>query len=99
MTTASDKPSKRKTTTDKAKAAKTTKAPAKRTTKSNKTRKTTSPEVTPEQRHQLIAEAAYLRAEARGFGGEDPISDWLAAEQEIDGRLAEQAQGSSKVIH
>lgn len=40
--------------------------------------------VTPEQRHRMIAEAAYLRAEARGFRGGNPVDDWLQAEAEID---------------
>lgn len=40
-----------------------------------------------EQRHQLIATAAYLRAEKRGFMGGDPIEDWLQAESEIDATL------------
>lgn len=43
--------------------------------------------VTREERHSLIAEAAYLRAEQRGFSGGDPVEDWLLAEQEIDARI------------
>jgi hypothetical protein len=39
--------------------------------------------LTPAERHRLIAEAAYRRAERRGFAG-DPLSDWLEAEREID---------------
>jgi hypothetical protein len=35
-------------------------------------------------RRQMIAEAAYFRAEKRGFQGGDPVTDWLAAEAEID---------------
>lgn len=38
------------------------------------------------ERHQLIAEAAYLRSEAQGFLG-DAREDWLIAEQEIDAHL------------
>lgn len=37
-----------------------------------------------EERHRMIAEAAYFRAEARGFRGGDPVEDWLQAEAEID---------------
>lgn len=44
--------------------------------------------VTPEMRHRMIAEAAWYRAEARGFEGGDPDQDWLEAEREIDRRLA-----------
>lgn len=37
-----------------------------------------------EERSQMIATAAYFRAEARGFDGGDPVADWLAAEAEIE---------------
>jgi len=43
--------------------------------------------VAPQERQRRIAEAAYLRAEQRGFQGGDPISDWLAAEAEVDAAL------------
>lgn len=36
-------------------------------------------------RHQQIATAAYYKAEARGFSSGDELSDWLAAEAEIEG--------------
>jgi hypothetical protein len=35
-------------------------------------------------RRQMIAEFAYLRAEARGFTGGDPQQDWLEAEKEVN---------------
>jgi hypothetical protein len=38
-----------------------------------------------EDRHRLIAEAAYRHAERRGFmTADDPVVDWLDAEQEGD---------------
>lgn len=37
-----------------------------------------------EDRRQLIAEAAYFRAEQRGFHPGAELDDWLAAEIEID---------------
>lgn len=43
-----------------------------------------------EQRHHMIEEAAYYRAERRGFTGGDPMSDWLEAEAEIDHVLHEE---------
>lgn len=43
--------------------------------------------ISSEERHRLIAEAAYYRAERRGFANGDPVADWLAAEAEIEGRL------------
>ena len=39
------------------------------------------------QRRQMIAEAAYLRAERRGFSGGDPAADWIEAEAEVDEQL------------
>ena len=56
-----------------------------------RTKTSRSTGVSPEQRHQMIAEAAYLRAERRGFSLGDPLDDWLAAEQEIDTLLSENA--------
>ena len=38
-----------------------------------------------EDRQQMIATAAYYRAENRGFNGGDEIQDWLEAESELDG--------------
>jgi hypothetical protein len=40
-------------------------------------------------RYERIAEAAYLRAERRGFEPGYELEDWLAAEQEVDALLAE----------
>jgi hypothetical protein len=38
------------------------------------------------ERRRMIEQAAYFRAQKRGFNGGDPVEDWLAAEREI-GRL------------
>lgn len=43
--------------------------------------------ISAEERRRLIAEAAYLRAEQRGFAGGDPMADWLEAEADIDASL------------
>ena len=43
--------------------------------------------VTPEDRQRMIAEAAYYRAQQRGFSEGDPVDDWQQAEQEIDNAL------------
>jgi hypothetical protein len=43
--------------------------------------------VDPEKRAALIAEAAYFRAEKRGFAHGREDEDWLAAEQEVDAAL------------
>jgi hypothetical protein len=39
-------------------------------------------------RESRIAEAAYWRAERRGFAGGRELDDWLAAEKEVDGDIA-----------
>jgi hypothetical protein len=43
-----------------------------------------SPACSGEDRYRMIAEAAYYRAESRGFAGGSDLEDWLAAEMEID---------------
>jgi hypothetical protein len=48
-----------------------------------------TPPVNDNHRRDLIAEAAYFRAEGRGFAGGHEVEDWLAAEAEVDARLAE----------
>lgn len=45
--------------------------------------------VSAEEREKMIAQAAYLRAERRGFMGGDPVADWLEAEMEIDSMLSQ----------
>ena len=49
------------------------------------------PTVSAEQRHAMIAESAYRRAEGRGFGGGDPVQDWLDSEKEVDALLSRAA--------
>jgi Protein of unknown function (DUF2934) len=68
------------------KAATTTKVPA----------ALASLEITEDVRRGMIAQAAYLRAERRGFmGGHDKErEDWLAAEAEVDA-LLKAGQGTS----
>jgi hypothetical protein len=39
-----------------------------------------------DKRQRMIEEAAYFRAEGRGFKGGDPVRDWCEAEAEIDER-------------
>jgi len=48
--------------------------------------------VTPEQRYRMICDAAYFRAERRGFVGGNAVQDWLDAEAEIDELLREMQQ-------
>ena len=42
---------------------------------------------TSDQKHRMIEEAAYFRAERRGFTGGDPVEDWVSAEVEIEESL------------
>jgi hypothetical protein len=44
--------------------------------------------VTNEERHQLIAEAAYFRAERRNFTPGGEMEDWLNAEAEVEMKLS-----------
>lgn len=46
--------------------------------------------VTPEQRQQMIEEAAYYEAERRGFTPGNAIDDWLAAEALVDNIIKKQ---------
>ncbi len=49
--------------------------------------------VGPEQRAALIAEAAFFRAEKRGFSPGHETEDWLAAESEVDAKLMSAKSG------
>ena len=51
-----------------------------------------NPPLTAEERYRMIAEAAYFRAEKRGFLGGNVAEDWLEAEAEIDRMLREQGR-------
>lgn len=54
-------------------------------------------EISLEERHRMVAEAAYFKAKERNFAKGDPKSDWLTAEMEIDAYLNESKQQSSRV--
>ena len=45
--------------------------------------------VDPIRRHRLIAEAAYYRAEKRGFANGSELQDWLEAESEVSKLLGQ----------
>lgn len=61
-----------------------TQAKAARTTKAKAPQRAA---VSAEDRRAMIAEAAYLRAERRGFASGHETEDWLAAEVEVDALL------------
>ena len=54
--------------------------------------------VNAEQLRQMIAEAAYFRAQRRGFQGGNPIDDWLAAEAEVQRALGAPHEAGSLSI-
>jgi hypothetical protein len=53
---------------------------------------------TAEQRHALIAKAAYFRAQRRGFRAGHELEDWLAAEAEVEQHLADSRRRSDHVL-
>ena len=53
------------------------------------------PQITPEERWNMITMAAYHRAQERDFQGGNMVEDWLAAEAEIDAELGTVARGRS----
>lgn len=59
-------------------------APAKPTAASSAVTRIT---VSEDARRAMIAQAAYLRAERRGFAPGGEVEDWLAAEAEVDALL------------
>ena len=54
------------------------------------------PPISAKERYQMIAEAAYFRAEKRGFTGGNIEEDWIAAEAEIDKILQASKNGDEK---
>lgn len=69
----------------KGKEARTTKATSRRRAGPRTGKVTLSPEL----REEMIREAAYYRAEKRGFQGGDPLADWLSSEEEVNAALAQ----------
>jgi len=49
--------------------------------------------VAPEDRLRFIAEAAYFKAEQRGFAEGGELGDWVEAEAEIDALLDSRGAG------
>lgn len=48
---------------------------------------TAKPVLSPAERMKMIAEAAYFLAQKRGFSGGNELSDWVAAEKQVDSLL------------
>ena len=69
-------------------AKKATKKTSKKVAKHPRKSQTKVVEVSAELRHQMIEQAAYYRAEERGFQDGDPVADWLICEKEINALLS-----------
>lgn len=63
--------------------------PVKAATTSKSTPRKSNPKTTvsPEERYQMVAAAAYLHAEKRHFASGHALDDWIAAETDIDAML------------
>ena len=83
--TVAKKTASKKAPAEKATVEKTTK---KQSSKKKTVAKATTGGVSAEQRWMMIAEAAYLKAEKRGFASGHELEDWTAAEIEIDKLLS-----------
>ncbi len=57
-----------------------------------------TPLISMEERQRMIAEAAYFRAEARGFSGGSAVDDWLAAEREVNRMLPTPQQQKDELV-
>ena len=55
--------------------------------------------VTADQRFVMIQEAAYYRAENRGFRDGDPTQDWFEAERDVDRMLVTQRRQADVVAN
>jgi len=55
--------------------------------------RTTRSAISSEERHRMIAEAAYFKALERDPHNPDPMGDWVAAEAEIDANLLKGSGG------
>ena len=81
-------PAKKKVTNKKTSTKKTTSATTskKKTARTSKVKKSSAArfEINAEERWRMIANSAYLKAEARGFAPGHETEDWLQAEKEVD---------------
>ena len=72
-------------------------APARKATRPSKSTSKADPprsDISEDMRRGMIAQAAYLRAERRGFAGGTQSDDWLAAEAEVDALLRVESGGT-----
>jgi len=70
-----------------------------RTTNKTSTHQTNSAQNTlSDERQRMIEQAAYFRAQQRGFNGGDPLEDWLVAEREINRLLPGPQQQKQEIV-
>ncbi|MFZ5540077.1 MAG: DUF2934 domain-containing protein [Pseudomonadota bacterium] len=55
--------------------------------------------LSPDERRAMIAQAAYYRAQRRGFAPGGELQDWLEAEAEIDRSLGEPTLLEHQLAH
>jgi len=70
----------------------------KNSTKQKVLQELTNTPLRPEERSQMIAEAAYYRAEQRGFYPEGHDQDWLEAEKIVDSMLSRGMRESTESV-
>ena len=71
-------------------------AAAKRVAKPKVTKAVAPMQVSEDVRRGMIAEAAYLRAERRGFMNGNEAEDWTAAEKEVDALLSASSRAGTQ---
>ena len=79
-----------------AEAKKAAPAAAKRVAKPKVTKPVAPMQVNEDVRRGMIAEAAYLRAERRGFTNGNEAEDWIAAEKEVDALLSASSRAGTQ---
>ncbi len=60
-----------------------------RTKRVTRTPQQSAVEITTQQRHHMIEEAAYFQALSRGFTKANPEEDWFFAEARVDAMLSD----------
>lgn len=89
------KKSKKKELKEAEKTSKAKKKTREKEKKLKKQNKASKPKVTPEERQEMIATAAYYIAERHGFTPGESQADWRAAEKEIDAVLKQKKKKKS----
>ena len=70
----------------------------KNNTKTKILQELTNTPLTLDERSEMIAEAAYFRAEQRGFHPEEHEQDWLEAEKIVDSMLSKGMRETAEAV-